>query len=68
MASQAERDHFRYQRTQTAARVLRSCDGEMQREVHAILGPVGIDEQLSTKIALKLRAVEMDSRGVRPGV
>ncbi|EJD43141.1 DUF125-domain-containing protein [Auricularia subglabra TFB-10046 SS5] len=67
LASQAERDHFRYQRAQTAARVLRSCDGEMQREVHAVLGPVGIDEQLSTKIALKLREVEMDARGVRPG-
>ncbi|KZV93917.1 DUF125-domain-containing protein [Exidia glandulosa HHB12029] len=67
LASQAERDHYYYQRTQTSARVLRSCDGEMQREVHAVLGPVGIDETLSTKIALKLREVELDARGVRPG-
>ena len=33
LASQAERDHYRYQRKVTAARVYRSCDGEMEREV-----------------------------------
>ncbi|CDO77405.1 hypothetical protein BN946_scf184857.g11 [Trametes cinnabarina] len=32
LATQAERDHYRYLRKVTAARVLRSCDGEMERE------------------------------------
>ncbi|TFY73816.1 hypothetical protein EWM64_g10194, partial [Hericium alpestre] len=32
LASQAERDHYRYLRRATSARVLRSCDGEMERE------------------------------------
>ena len=59
LASQAERDHYRYLRKQTRARVLRSCDGELQREVHAVLGPLGIDEALSTRIADRLRAVEV---------
>ncbi|KAG8768932.1 hypothetical protein FRC12_005266, partial [Ceratobasidium sp. 428] len=40
LASQAERDHFRYLRRTTRDRVLRSCSGEMEREVHAVLGPV----------------------------
>ena len=59
LASQAERDHYRYLRKVTAARVLRSCDGEMEREVHAVLGPVGIDEKLSRQVASCLRDVEI---------
>lgn len=58
VASQAERDHFRYLRTHTRARVLRSCSGEMEREVHAVLGPVGIDEKLSRQVADSLLALE----------
>jgi VIT1/CCC1 family predicted Fe2+/Mn2+ transporter len=51
LASQAELDHFHYLRKQTHARVLRSCDGEMEREVHAILGPLGVKEALSRLVA-----------------
>ncbi|WOO80671.1 Vacuolar iron transporter cccA [Vanrija pseudolonga] len=60
LASQAELDHFHYLRRQTHARVLRSCDGEMEREVHAILGPLGVKEALSRLVADDLREVEDD--------
>lgn len=63
LASQAERDHYRYLRKSTASRVLRSCDGEMEREVHAVLGPVGVDEKTSRAVAKCLRDVEVDTAG-----
>jgi hypothetical protein len=53
-------DHFHYLRRQTHARVARSCSGEMEREVHGILGPVGVDESLSRLVAESLREVEED--------
>jgi VIT1/CCC1 family predicted Fe2+/Mn2+ transporter len=59
LASQAERDHFRHQRRTTRARVLRSCDGEMEREVHAVLGPVGVEEPVSRAVAHNLLALEL---------
>lgn len=64
VASQSERDHYRFLLKQTAARVIRSCDGEIEREVHAILGPVGVDERLSRQVADCLRQVELDSHGL----
>ena len=65
VASQAELDHFHYLQKQTSARVLRSCSGEMEREVHSILGPLGIKEPLSRLIAEDLRSVEEDVWGDR---
>ena len=59
LASQAERDHYRYLRRTTQARVKRSCDGEMEREVHAILGPVGVGQDVSRRVAHSLREVEL---------
>ncbi|EIW70564.1 membrane fraction protein [Tremella mesenterica] len=61
LASQAELDHFHYLRRQTRARVLRSCAGEMEREVHALLGPLGVKEELSRLVCEDLRAVEEKS-------
>ena len=58
-------DHFHYLRRQTAARVLRSCSGEMEREVHSILGPLGINEALSRLVADDLREIEEDVWGDR---
>ena len=58
LASQAERDHYRYLRRTTQARVKRSCDGEMEREVHAVLGPVGVNENVSRQVARGLLEVE----------
>jgi len=63
LASQAERDHYRYLRRQTSARVIRSCDGEMEREVHAVLGRVGVEEKVSRQVALSLREVEIGDTG-----
>ncbi|KAH7882998.1 VIT family-domain-containing protein [Phlebopus sp. FC_14] len=61
LASQAERDHYRFLRRHTSARVLRSCVGEMEREIYAVLGPVGVDEQTSRDVTKCLREVECDS-------
>ncbi|KAF8597533.1 DUF125-domain-containing protein [Ceratobasidium sp. AG-I] len=63
LASQAERDHFRYLRRTTRDRVLRSCSGEMEREVHAVLGPVGVSESTSRSLASELRQVEVEVSG-----
>ena len=64
MASQAERDHFQYLRKETRLRVERSCVGEMEREVHAILGPVGVEERLSRQVADSLLALEDEQAAV----
>ncbi|OJA18291.1 hypothetical protein AZE42_05882 [Rhizopogon vesiculosus] len=58
LASQAERDHYRFLRRHTYARVTRSCIGEMEREVHAVLGPIGVDEPTSQAVTNCLRKVE----------
>ena len=63
LASQAERDYYRYQRKSTAARVKRSCDGEIQREVAAVLGPVGVDEKICSSVAKCLLDLELESEG-----
>lgn len=58
LAAQAERDHYHYLHRFTALRVIRSCAGEMEREVHAVLGPVGVDQKTSREVAKCLREVE----------
>ena len=63
LASQSERDHYRYQRRSTAARVNRSCDGEIEREVAQVLGPVGVDEKICSSVAKCLRDLELESEG-----
>ncbi|CAK5267775.1 unnamed protein product [Mycena citricolor] len=55
----AERDHYRFQRTSTAARVVRSCDGEMEREVSDVLGPIGVDAKTCRAVARCLRDAEL---------
>ncbi|KAJ3556434.1 hypothetical protein NP233_g11978 [Leucocoprinus birnbaumii] len=61
LASQAERDHYRYLHKQTAIRVKRSCAGEMEREVAEVLGPVGVNDKICRSVAQCLREVEVDS-------
>lgn len=63
LASQAERDHYRYLQSQTALRVKRSCAGEMEREVTEILGPVGVDDKACHAVAQCLREVEVNDNG-----
>jgi vacuolar iron transporter family protein len=67
LASQAERDHYRYLRHHTAARVVRSCSGEMEREVKEVLGPIGVDDQTCRAVAKCLRDVEVDSSANEEG-
>jgi len=61
LASQSERDHYRFLKRHTSSRVLRSCEGEMEREVFAVLGPVGVDERTSRAVTKCLRDVECDT-------
>ncbi|KAH9819504.1 VIT family-domain-containing protein [Melampsora americana] len=60
LASEAERDHFRYLQRTTRERVARSCSGEMEREVHEVLGPIGLDESISRKVTGALLRVESE--------
>jgi vacuolar iron transporter family protein len=66
LASQAERDYYRYLQRQTSARVLRSCDGEMEREVYSVLGRVGVDEKVSRQVAHSLREIEVREESSAP--
>lgn len=61
LASQAERDHYRFLKRHTSSRVLRSCKGEIEREVYAVLGPVGVDESTSRAVTKCLRDIEFDT-------
>lgn len=58
LSAQAERDHFRYMQRTTRDRVARSCAGEMEREVHEVLGPLGLDQSISRRVAGALLKVE----------
>lgn len=63
LASQAERDHYRYQQRSIAARVKRSCNGELEREVAQVLSPVGVDEKICSTVAKCLVDLELESDG-----
>ncbi|KAI6145262.1 Ccc1 family [Pisolithus tinctorius] len=60
LASQAERDHYQFLKRRISARVQRSCDDDIEREVYAILGPAGIDERTAQAVTNSLRAVESE--------
>lgn len=62
VASQSERDYGRYLRRRLNARMERACSGQMAREVHAVLGPVGVDEKVSLQVAKNLLDAESASR------
>ncbi|EFP86368.1 uncharacterized protein PGTG_12324 [Puccinia graminis f. sp. tritici CRL 75-36-700-3] len=61
LASEAERDHFKYLQKTTKERVARSCSGEMEREVHEVLGPMGLDESISRTVAAALLRAESEA-------
>jgi hypothetical protein len=64
LASQAERDHYRYLRHQTSARLERNCVGEMEREVFGVLGPLGVDEPTCSAVAKCLIDAECNDERV----
>ena len=59
MATQAERDSYKFLQQQTATRVAQSCAGELEREVDEILGPIGVSSDLSRQVANTLQREEM---------
>ncbi|CAL1709828.1 unnamed protein product [Somion occarium] len=63
LASQAERDHYLFLKKCTESRVQRCCDGEMEREVYGVLGPIGVDEKTSRMVARSLKEVELATGG-----
>lgn len=56
----AEQNYFRYVKRHTHERVARSCAGEMEREVHDVLGPLGLDQALSRRVAGSLLKAESE--------
>ncbi|TIB14003.1 hypothetical protein E3P89_02126 [Wallemia ichthyophaga] len=58
LSSEAEMNHFKYLRRVTRQRVARSCAGEMEREVHDVLGAVGVSQELSNGVAAQLSQLE----------
>lgn len=62
MATQAERDSYRFLEAQTSARVAQSCAGEVEREVHEILGSIGVPVELSRQVANALHKEEVRYR------
>jgi VIT1/CCC1 family predicted Fe2+/Mn2+ transporter len=59
VATQAERDSYQFLQVQTSTRVAQSCAGEVEREVHEILGPIGVPMELSRQVANALHKEEM---------
>jgi len=67
VATQAERDSYKFLQQQTAARVAQSCAGELEREVDDILGPIGVPSDLSRQVANTLQREEtltLEAEGV----
>lgn len=60
LASQAERDHYQFSKRRISARVQRSCDDEIEKEIYAILGPAGVDGRVAQAVTNSLRAVESE--------
>jgi VIT1/CCC1 family predicted Fe2+/Mn2+ transporter len=58
VATQAERDSFKFLQQQTRTRVAQSCAGELEREVYDILGPIGVPTNLSRQVANALLTEE----------
>lgn len=58
MATQAERDSYKFLQHQTRVRVSQSCAGELEREVDDILGPIGVPTDLSRQVANALLSEE----------
>lgn len=61
LASQAERDHYRFLKRHISSRVLRSCEANLERDVFAVLSPVGVDEPTSRAVTKCLRDIECDT-------
>lgn len=63
VATQAERDSYKFLEQQTRTRVAQSCAGELEREVNEILGPIGVPADLSRQVANALLNEEATDGG-----
>ncbi|KAN0064541.1 Protein ccc1 [Thecaphora frezii] len=58
LSAQAELSHFHYHQRNTEARVLRSCDTEIDRQVEEILKDYGVEKDTCRRVARELRRKE----------
>ncbi|SPO37811.1 related to CCC1 - Proposed vacuolar iron transport protein [Pseudozyma flocculosa] len=58
LSAQAELQHFHYHERATQARLLRSCDGEIDRQVEEILTDYGVERDTCRRVARELRRKE----------
>ncbi|KAJ9123480.1 hypothetical protein QFC24_003694 [Naganishia onofrii] len=56
LAAQAEQDLFRHKYTEYSRRLEIACGSEVDREVHEVLGPLGVTEDVSRAVAQSLAA------------
>lgn len=66
VATQAERDSFKFLEQQTRTRVALSCVDELEREVDDILGPIGVPSDLSRQVTNALlheESIENEEQG-----
>lgn len=54
LAAKAEQDTFRHRYTEITNRLAVACDSELDREVHDILGPLGLQENVSRVVSRAL--------------
>lgn len=60
LAAKAEQDTFRHRYSELSTRLSIACSSELEREVHDILGPLGLNENVSRVVARAL--VENEDR------
>ena len=54
LAAKAEQDTFRHRYSEITNRLAIACDSELDREVHDILGPLGLQENVSRVVSRAL--------------
>jgi VIT1/CCC1 family predicted Fe2+/Mn2+ transporter len=64
LAAKAEQDTFRHRYTEITNRLSVACDSELDREVHDILGPLGLQENVSRVVS---RALAQAQRATEDG-
>ncbi|EGG06813.1 uncharacterized protein MELLADRAFT_29221, partial [Melampsora larici-populina 98AG31] len=64
LASEAERDQFRYMQRKIRARVARSTPQQMETKVDAILAPMGIRSDISSAVAYDLLQAGSEDAGM----
>jgi VIT1/CCC1 family predicted Fe2+/Mn2+ transporter len=61
LAAKAEQDTFRHRYTEITNRLHIACDSELDREVHEILGPLGLQENVSRVVSRALASAQEEA-------